>query len=89
MVDVLKQIKALDEQIKGIVDVFSKDGNKSRINYLPDMPDPSEFKFDISKTMNELGYKPKYSYRESLVDMKQEMENNPFEKLWGKEEDYR
>lgn len=80
---------SLDEQIKGIVDVFGKEGHKSPINYLPNMPDPSEFKFDISKTMKDLGYKPQYSYRESLIDMKKEMENNPFEKLWGKEEDYR
>ena len=80
---------SLDEQVKGIVDVFGREGKKSPIRYLPEMPDPSEFVFDISKTKNELGYQPSYDYRSSLVDMKKEMENNPFEKLWGKEEDYR
>ena len=80
---------SLDEQIKGIVDIFGKEGNKSPIRYLPDMPDPSEFVFDISKTKEELGYKPAYDYRTALKDMKKEMEINPFEKLWGREEDYR
>lgn len=80
---------SLDEQIKGIVDVFGKAGNKSPIRYLPDMPDPSEFVLDISKTKDELGYRPYYDYITSLIDMKKEMETNPFEKLWGKEEDYR
>ena len=80
---------SLDEQITGIVDIFGDEEHKSPIRYLPEMPDPSEFVFDISKTKNELGYQPQYDYRSSLIDMKKEMENNPFEKLWGKEEDYK
>ena len=80
---------SLEEQVRGIVEVFCEDGKKSPIIYRPEMPDPSEFVFDISKTKNELGYKPKYNYRESLIDFKHEMEKNPFEKLWGKESDYR
>ena len=80
---------SLDEQIKGIVDIFGDEEHKSPIQYLPEMPDPSEFVLDISKTKNELGYQPQYDYISSLIDMKKEMENNPFEKLWGKEEDYK
>lgn len=80
---------SLEEQVKGIIDVFGREGHKSPINYMPNMPDPSEFVFDISKTQKELGYKPMYDYRSSLIDMKNEMENNPFGKLWGKEEDYK
>lgn len=80
---------SLDEQIKGTIAVFSPEGKESPIIYRPEMPDPSEFVFDISKTKNELGYKPQWTYREALRDMKHEMETNPFEKLWGKEEDYR
>ena len=79
---------SLDEQIKGIIDVFGKEGKKSQINYRPEKPDPSEFVLDISKTKEELNYQPRYNYRDSLIDMKKEMEENPFEKLWGKEEDY-
>jgi len=80
---------SLDEQIKGTIEVFSNDENKSQIIYRPEMPDPSEFVFDISKTKEELGYRPRYTYRDALMDMKHEMENNPFEKLWGRESDYR
>lgn len=80
---------SLDEQIKGTIDVFSSADNKSEIVYRPEMPDPSEFVFDITKTKNELGYKPKFTYREALKDMKHEMETNPFGKLWGEEKDYR
>ena len=79
---------SLEEQVKGIIDVFGKEGHKSSITYRPDMPDPSEFVLDISKTKKELGYKPVFDYRASLIDMKKEMEENPFEKLWGKKEDY-
>ncbi len=79
----------LEEQIKGIIDVFSPVDKRSVMNYLPDKPDASQFIFDITKTRRDLGYKPAYSYLESLQDFKQEMENQPFAKLWGKEEDYR
>ncbi|AGY54112.1 Putative UDP-glucose 4-epimerase [Bacteroidales bacterium CF] len=80
---------SLEEQVRGIIDVFGKEGHKSPVIYRSEMQDPSEFVFDISKTKNELGYKPKFNYRKSLTDFKQEMETNPFEKLWGKESDYR
>lgn len=80
---------SLEDQVRGIVDVFGEEGRKSIITYRSDMPDPSEFVFDISKTKKELGYIPKFNYKESLVDFKHEMETNPFEKLWGKEKDYR
>jgi nucleoside-diphosphate-sugar epimerase len=79
----------LEEQITGIVDVFSDPSNKSKINYLPNMPEASQFKFDISKTKIELNYTPMYSYMDSLKDFKNEMINQPFRKLWGTEEDYR
>lgn len=80
---------SLDAQIMGIIDVFSDPQNKSEVIYRPDMPDPSEFVFDISKTKNELGYVPKFNYMDSLIDYKNEMINNPFRKLWGTENDYR
>jgi nucleoside-diphosphate-sugar epimerase len=80
---------SLDDQIKGIINVFSDAGNKSSIIYKPEMPDPSEFVFDISKTKRDLGYKPQFDYISSLKDIKSEMLINPFKKLWGKEEDFR
>lgn len=79
---------SLDEQIKGIVEVFSPKDNPSAITYVPEKPDPLVNAFDISKTISELGYNPQYSYIEQLKDFKAEMEKETFAKLWGKKEDY-
>lgn len=80
---------SLDEQIKGIVKVFSPKDNKSKISYRPDMANALQAHFDITKTSAELKYKPRFSYLDSLIDFKKEMELNRFEKLWGKEEKYK
>jgi UDP-glucose 4-epimerase len=80
---------SLDDQIKGIVEVFSPKDNPSKITYCPEKPDPLENAFDISKTVRELGYSPKYSYLDQLRDFKHEMETEPFAKLWGTKEDYK
>lgn len=79
---------SLDEQIKGIVSVFSPEDNPSKITYLPEKPDPLVNAFDISKTNKELGFTPKFSYIDQLHDFKFEMEQETFAKLWGKKEDY-
>lgn len=76
----------LDEQIKGIVEVFSKPEHVSRLVYRPDKPDAREYVNDISKPMKELGYKPQFNYIEGLKAFKHEMEIQRFAKLWGKEE---
>lgn len=76
----------LDEQIKGIIEVFSKPGHESKLVYRPDKPDAREYVNDISKPMKELGYKPQFDYIEGLKALKHEMEIQRFAKLWGKEE---
>lgn len=73
----------IEEQVRGIVDVFSPSENKSKVTMAPDMPDGNQFIFDISKTKEELGYQPQYTYRQALEDMKKEMSDNPFGKLWA------
>ena len=73
----------LEEQIDGIIDVFTKD-KKSKKVYRPDKPDALFNHLDISKTIEELGYAPKYDYISWLKDFKVEEENNRFECLWGK-----
>jgi len=78
----------LEEQIKGIVEVFSPRDNPSKIIYNPDMPDARQFIHDISKTKEELGYKPNFDYISLLKDFKKEMDLNRFEKLWGSPADY-
>lgn len=80
---------SLEEQIKGIIEVFSPKENPSKIVYCPDKPDPLENAFDITKTFSELNYRPIYSYLDQLRDMKNEMETEPFAQLWGTKEDYK
>lgn len=79
---------SLDEQIKGIVEVFSKPENKSEIVYRPDKPSARQFIHDITKTQKELGYVPCYDYKALLVDFKKNMEENPMKQMWGVREDY-
>ena len=63
---------SLEEQIKGIVEVFSPKDNPSTITYVKDKPDPLENAFDISKTVEELHWIPQYSYLDQLRDFKKE-----------------
>ncbi len=78
----------LKERIEGIVDVFSPKDHPSRIIYRPEKRSSKQFVLDIRKTVNELGYEPKYSWHDYLVDFKKEMEQQRFAKIWGREEDY-
>ena len=82
----IKQI-TLEEQIDGIIKVFTK-CNVSKKIYCPEKPDALLNHLDSSKTIKELGYSPKYSYLDSLIDFKKEMEMNRFKKLWGERKDY-
>lgn len=82
----LKQV-SLEEQIDGIIEVFSENKTSVKV-YRPDKPDNLFNHLDISKTIAELGYSPKYTYIDWLKDFKKEMEQNRFEKLWGVREDY-
>ena len=83
-----KETVSLEEQIRGIVEVFSQKDNKSKIIYRPDMPNALEAHFDISKTKKELGYEPQYSYIDAMNDFFHEMKTEPFAQLWGKGSDY-
>lgn len=67
---------SLQEQIEGIVDVFQKNGRKSRIVMRPDKPNAPQYVMDIEAAKKELGYEPKYSYIAMLKDFKLEMEAN-------------
>lgn len=66
----------LEEQIKGIIEIFSKSDKKSSIVYRPEMPSQTSYLYDISRTKNDLHYKVMYPYIAMLKDMKEEM-NNP------------
>lgn len=73
----------LEEQVRGIVEVFSPKEHPSQISYNPNKPDSTEYIFDISKTQKYLGYKMRYNYISYLQDFKKEMELQRFKKLWG------
>lgn len=76
------------KQIEGLIEVFGDKEHQSKIIIRDDKPDSPTYLLDISKTIKNLGYIPKYDYKTYLYDLKHEMEINRFEKLWGKESDY-
>lgn len=78
---------SLEEQIDGIIEVFGENKKSEKV-YCPNKPNALFNHLDISKTIKELNYSPKYSYIDWLRDFKQEEELNRFEKLWGVKEDY-
>lgn len=65
---------SLEEQIKGMVDVFGANGKKSAITERPDMPSAPQYIMDITAAVNELDYHPQYDYISMLKDFKMEME---------------
>lgn len=75
---------SLEEQITGIVEVFSPKDKPSDIIPRPDKMDSRSFTMDISNAREDLGYEPQYSYLEYLKDFKKEMELNRFAELWEK-----
>lgn len=79
----------LEEQIRGIIEVFSPKDNPSEIIYRPEMPDPLENAFSMEKTFRDLKWKPQYSYIDQLRDFKHEMETEPMAGLWGTKDDYK
>lgn len=78
----------LEEQIRGIVDVFSPKEHPSPIVYKPEKPNARDYVNDISKTKQELGYEPVYDYHKLLIDFKWNMEEEPMKQLWGTRADY-
>ena len=77
----------LEEQIDGIIEVFTED-KKSKKVYCPDKPDALFNHLDISKTIKELGYAPKYNYIDWLKDFKEEEKQERFAQLWGRSVDF-
>ncbi len=66
----------LYDQIKGIVEVFGREGHKSEITFRPDLPNAPQYIMDITPAREELGYEPEYDYISMLKDFKAEMEGN-------------
>ena len=76
------------ERVEGIVEVFSPKDKPSRIIECPEKRSAQQFVLDITKTCDELGYRPADTWKTYLESFKKDMEAQPFAKLWGREEDY-
>jgi len=72
---------SMQEQIEGIIDVFSPEGKRSEIIYCPEKRNAMEYIMDISNAEEEIGYKPEYFYKDYLEDYKREMNGSRFEGL--------
>lgn len=70
----------LKEQIEGMIEVFSN--KKNNIIYKPDKPSFTSFVMDIQNAKDDLGYVPKYSYMDYLIDYKKEREFKRFDSIW-------
>ena len=74
------------DQIKGIIDVFGREGRKSKIIMRPDLPNAPQYIMDITAAKEELGYEPAYDYISMLKDFKREMEKDA---RWKRTHDFR
>lgn len=78
----------LEEQIDGIIKVFSSHDRKSAKTYEPQKPDTPQNLLDSGKARRFLNWHPRYSWETALEDMKEEMTTEPFAILWGKKTDF-
>ena len=78
---------AIEDQIRDIAEIFARE-KKSEIVYAPKMPSSPQFVLNIEKARKELGYEPKFSFHEMMLDFKHDMDTEPFAKLWGTKEDF-
>jgi UDP-glucose 4-epimerase len=74
---------SLEEQIRGVIEVFSPADKPSEILYRPEMPSQNSYLYDIGNARRDLGYNPQYQYLDLLRDMKQEMKGGRFAHLSG------
>ena len=71
----------LEDQIKGIIEVFCPKDKISKVIYYPEKPNSRNFVMDIENAKQDLGYEPKYFYLDYLKEFKKEMEINRFKEL--------
>ena len=72
----------LEEQVKSVIEVFSKE-KKSRIIYRPDKcNNTSSFLFDMSKAKKDFDFIPRYTnYKDIMIDYKKELESGCWKNL--------
>ncbi len=75
------KITSLEEQVRGMIEVFSPKDHPSEIIYRPEKRTAVNILMDISKNERDFGYQPEYDYMSYLLDYKKEMNGNRFEGL--------
>lgn len=78
----------LEQQIDGLIEVFSPKDSKSIKKYCPEKPDTPQNLLDSTKARKILKWKPQYTWQLACKDMQQEMEDEPMALLWGKGSDF-
>lgn len=79
----------LEEQVDGIIDVFSSNNKRSCKIYCPEKPNTPQNLLDSTKARIALGWTPRYDWWKACEDMKKEMFEEPFALLWGKYDEYK
>ena len=73
---------SLDEEVKGIIEVFSSPEHRSEIRYRSDKPNiPNTYLYDISKVKRDCNYEVHYPFMKMLQDIKHEMSCQRFPHL--------
>lgn len=79
---------SLEDRVLAIRDMFCSQSKLSKVVYYPEKSDCTQYVLDIEKTKRELGYDPKYTWKDYLEKLKWHMENEPNKELWGSFSDY-
>lgn len=74
---------SLEDQIDGIIEVFSPATKKSHKIYCPGKPNTPQNLLNSDKARNVLGWNPNFTWVEACYDMKNEMQIEPMKLLWG------
>lgn len=76
---------SLRQQAEAIIRVYSPPGKPSEIRFQPEVENLIEnYAYDIEKAKTVLGWEPKYTFEEMLIDYRTEMESRRFEFLLEK-----
>lgn len=73
---------SIEEEVKGIIEVFSSPMHRSEIRYRTDKPNiPNTYLYDISKAKRDLHYEVRYPFMKMVQDIKHEMSCQRFPHL--------
>jgi len=76
-------ITSLEDEVRGIVEVFSPRDHRSEVRYRPDKPTAKNYAYlyDICKARRDFGYEVRYPLMRMLEDYKEEMNGRRFQHL--------